>query len=443
MRWYSPATATVPPRLLLLLLLLQPPAATRVLGVSSPQRSGAFHCCVGQHLRIGVYDVDNAVADFIPAPGQDLTDGIDDGVWTGFLPNLYHRLALEMGFTYMFVPISRFSEASTKYVETKGLNITSDSEWSQVVPRTMLASGDLDAIMDDPRIAYTESAGSGVALTIPLVSLSSAVMVFKERVVQDMWAMFKPFESSLWLAISITTCAIGFVMICLRALEQDEGQLLKPFVSPGLWAKSIYYAWVALLGGEEHESLSVASKLLRVGMLFMILIIGATCESAAHPRTLSAPPRPMATHQIMPSACRASSGPRTSLRLRNLSFVCVVDTANLAAFFTAPNVVVHGPTDLDTLSRSKVCYLYEEWLSFTTIPAFVQSIVFPPSPPSNIKSLSPADIRYRIDGCMELMRSGEVDAMVEQDVRQICLASCLFVCLFMYLLCNALCCYLT
>jgi hypothetical protein len=89
----------------------------------------------------------------------------------------------------------------------------------------------------------------------------------------------------------------------------------------------------------------------------------------------------------------------------------------LAAFFTAPNVIVHGPTDLDSLSKSKVCYLLEEWLPFTTVPAFVQSIVFPPTPPPDIAPSSLADIRYRIDGCMALMRSGEVDAMVDQDVR--------------------------
>ena len=81
------------------------------------------------------------------------------------------------------------------------------------------------------------------------------------------------------------------------------------------------------------------------------------------------------------------------------------DTANLAAFFTAPAVIVHGPKSLDDLAQASanhanllfpcacafkhymypkfserwvrsplkatICYLYEEYFAFTTIPAFV------------------------------------------------------------------------
>eukprot|EP01047_Picozoa_sp_COSAG01_P041599 COSAG01_NODE_3580_length_5912_cov_3.476518_1_plen_317_part_00 len=305
------ATAASPARLLLLLLLLLLLTATRVLGGSSPQRSGAFHCCVGQHLRIGVPDVDNALADFVAAPGQNTTDGIDVGVWTGFLPNLYHRLSLEMGFTYTFVPISAYSEATKKYAAAIGQSLNSSASWV-LLPRKMLASGDLDAYMDDPRMAY--SAGSGVALSIPIVSLSSAVLVFKERVAKDMWSMFGPFEDGLWLALSVTTCAIGVVMVCLRALEHDEGQLCKSFVSPGAWTKSIYYAWVALLGGEEHESLSVASKLLRVGLLFLVLITGATCEWRVSPHCSH-------THLHNPRWCCLCCG-RASSSTASTNFTC-------------------------------------------------------------------------------------------------------------------------
>lgn len=336
---------------------------------SSPQKSGAYHCCVGQHIKIGIPDVDNAMADFTPTPGQNTTDGVDDGTWTGFLPNLHHRLSLEMGFTYTFIPVSVTSEAVAQHMNSADSTSTSRNNSIaaafMVAPRQMLSTGAFDMIMDDPRLIYGAAGDSGVALSIPVVALSQSVLVYKEKVERDMWSMFGPFGGDLWLALSAATVAIAVTMVFLHALATEK-DLLRPCISPSVWLKSLYHAWAALLGGEDHESTTWSSRILRMGMLFLILIIGATY------------------------------------------------TANLAAFFTAPSVIVHGPMDLDSLGKAKVCYINEEWLSFTTIPAFVASVVFPAAPPTALDV--GADLRYRMDGCMAMLKSGEADAIVDQDI---------------------------
>ena len=346
----------------LLVVQLQRPA----MAASSPQKSGAYHCCVGQHLKIGIPDVDNAIADFTPTPGQNTTDGVDDGKWSGFLPNLHHKLSLEMGFTYTLIPISPSSEAVTQHMSSTGSSSSSTAAY-MTAPRQMLNNGALDMIMDDPRVIYSASDSGGVALSIPVVVLSQSLLVYKEKVARDMWSMFGPFDGDLWLALSAATVAIAVTMICLHALATEQ-DFLKPCLSPSVWLRSLYHAWAALLGGEEHESTTWSSRILRMGMLFLILIIGATY------------------------------------------------TANLAAFFTAPSVIVHGPTDLDSLGKAKICYLYEEWLGYTTIPAFVGSVVHPPASPTPLEPSSQTDLRHRIDGCMAMLKSGEADAIVDQDI---------------------------
>lgn len=81
--------------LLALLLCASGGRLARAAG-GAPSYSGAHHCCVGQHLTILVYDTDNEIANFLP-------DIEPAGAWEGLLPNLYHALSLEMGFTYSFL----------------------------------------------------------------------------------------------------------------------------------------------------------------------------------------------------------------------------------------------------------------------------------------------------------------------------------------------------
>lgn len=75
--------------------------------------------------------------------------------------------------------------------------------------------------------------------------------------------------------------------------------------------KCVYHAWAAILGGEDAEWITWPAKILRIGFLFFILISVSTY------------------------------------------------TANLAAFFTTPSFILHGPKNMKELKESTACTLME------------------------------------------------------------------------------------
>ncbi|CAK0797580.1 unnamed protein product [Prorocentrum cordatum] len=76
--------------------------------------------------------------------------------------------------------------------------------------------------------------------------------------------------------------------------------------------KAVYHAWAALLGGEDSEWHDWPGRILRLGLLFIVLVVSATY------------------------------------------------TANLASFFTRPGIKLHGPKDRASLRDAVACVLPEE-----------------------------------------------------------------------------------
>ena len=206
---------------------------------SSPSHSAAFHCCVGQHIRIALPDIDNVVADFTPTPGQDATDGIDQGVWSGFLPNLFHKISLDMGFTYTFVPTRSPPSACCEAVEAfMNTSNTSNVPAFYSVGRQMLMAGVVDAIVDDPLQILAGDDSENFEYTVPILTMMQTALVWKETKEKSMWSMFLPFEGRLWIAIAGATTSVAVVLIILQAIEEN-GKHCRTCFSPSVWLKSL------------------------------------------------------------------------------------------------------------------------------------------------------------------------------------------------------------
>ena len=116
------------------------------------------------------------------------------------------------------------------------------------------------------------------------------------------YQLFDPFESELWLAAIGATFMTAFLMVFIDRLlsgkfyelEEDgmtgngrDGPADKPrcrqlvgFISN--LGYTTYHAFSLLMGGEEYEWLTWPGRLLRVGTLFMALILVSTSVKFGH-----------------------------------------------------------------------------------------------------------------------------------------------------------------
>ncbi|CAK0841410.1 unnamed protein product, partial [Prorocentrum cordatum] len=113
----------------------------------------------------------------------------------------------------------------------------------------------------------------------------------------------------------------------IHLLEVLSHGRLKDAITPESIAQSSYHAWAAFLGGEDYEWVSWPGRCLRLGLLFLILIVISTY------------------------------------------------TANLAAFFTRPVYEIHGPTDLDTLKGAVACTIWSN--DVAALEGFVSEVISP------------------------------------------------------------------
>jgi hypothetical protein len=225
----------------------------------------------------------------------------------------------------------------------------------------------------------------------PLYRSSGSFLTLKTAASSNAWSLFDPFDGDLWVASLFAFLATGIIIFGMDSLlashaslelaaakakaklatdaetrrdgtstsASGDGDASRPLtlterngggcgggngadagLSGGSLVESarncaycVYHALAMLLGGEEYEWQSASSKLLRLGTLFLVLILGSTY------------------------------------------------TANLAAFFTRPAYVIHGPKTLADLRDAHVCIPYDAW-SYSVSP-FVKSVVVPPYSESN------------------------------------------------------------
>eukprot|EP00746_Dinoflagellata_sp_MGD_P033745 gnl/MRDRNA2_/MRDRNA2_180606_c0_seq1.p1 gnl/MRDRNA2_/MRDRNA2_180606_c0~~gnl/MRDRNA2_/MRDRNA2_180606_c0_seq1.p1 ORF type:complete len:430 (-),score=48.22 gnl/MRDRNA2_/MRDRNA2_180606_c0_seq1:225-1469(-) len=218
-----------------------------------------------------------------------------------------------------------------------------------------------DAIMPGP---YTDpysihktlpNVSQGMTTTsVPMVMSKFLVTIRKEQGSVTLLRFLEPFHWKLWLAIVVALFAISGAIVLIHVISPLAGQW--GTVSLRFALTTVYHTWAAFLGGEDYEWLTTPAKILRIALLFLVLISSATY------------------------------------------------TANLAAFFTKPNFKMVGPQNLEQLSTSTVCGTYSIG---GVLEAFAKEVIFPPDDMTSLHA-------PRADWCVDQMRAGKADAMIDQ-----------------------------
>jgi ABC-type amino acid transport substrate-binding protein len=158
-------------------------------------------------------------------------------------------------------------------------------------------------------------------------SMSGAMVLRTKRKASRLFQLFDPFTPSLWAAIiaSIGVAAALTIVLDVLAPSEDIDEPVLKRLSLERWVKSLYQMVATLLGGEDYEWVTWPARILRIGVLFMVLFVTSTY------------------------------------------------TAELAAFYTTPSFAIHGPTDLASLRHSTACI--RSAASESRVRPYVQSTV--------------------------------------------------------------------
>ena len=259
----------------LLLLCLLPGARTSI--------EPLVECCRGHHFKVGV--------PAIPG-GYEPLFAYGDGVWGGLLVEMLDSLALNMGFTYECV-------ASPAYDVDSATGLT------------MLQAGTVDLIISDLSPAVVQQDLS-VLKTTPFHNSYFSGLVLKTSKPYSLFRFMDPFDLNMYLTMLAVIVGTAFLLSALDVIWPTDVSSLRgkhrlcdghndvrDFF--GAFTSSVYHMSAATLGGEDYEWLTWPLKVLRIGMLLVVLVVNATY------------------------------------------------TANLAAFLSAPSTKVHGPQTMDEL----------------------------------------------------------------------------------------------
>jgi hypothetical protein len=161
-----------------------------------------------------------------------------------------------------------------------------------------------------------------LSYTVSTLHLETKCAIHKaERADLTSLRFLRPFDTTLWVALSAAICLVGFSMVVLRTIS-GRGVTLR------FSAKSMYHSWIGLLGGDDLECRTGSARLLRTALLFLVLISTASY------------------------------------------------TANLAAFFLMPEFAYLGPKNMADLRKSRVCFASRQW-GWAAEP-FAREVIYPP-----------------------------------------------------------------
>jgi hypothetical protein len=256
-------------------------------------------CCTGTHLKIGL-----PPTTFEPLFTYDSeVDPAErgSGPWGGFLAEQLDQLASTMGFTYSTIPAAPWM-------------------LDRSAGEQMLSAGTVDLLLSDASPVSVQQ-DTFVYHTVPFHNSFHTAIVRKAKKQTSLFRFLDPFTMDLYLTIFSMIIGTALLLSLLDMLWPAGG------VKPGEnhmcdgkgdlrgWSQSfissVYHISVATVGGEDYEWLTAPLKLLRAGLLLVVLVVNATY------------------------------------------------TANLAAFLSAPSVQIFGPSTMDELgSSSRVCALH-------------------------------------------------------------------------------------
>ena len=280
-----------------------------------------------------------------------------NGKYKGFLVDLVEAMATEMGAGIEFVTKTSYSYmVPLKTGETNAIVGTGSTYklelrkrlWAETVATEMAESGSgedaaIDAIVDaiaagthpnpsgyipgkSDTYSYSYYSYDGVKLdfandflfpTTSILEVRASGLVHLTARPTSLFQFGEPFTGTLWLAIGGFVCFLAVCLVAIEWLWPRERSVRSWALSPHRLcsgkdaAYSFYHVLAAVLGGEDYEWMTFPSRVLRIGMLFGILVLQASY------------------------------------------------TANLAAFFTKPNVIIHGPNNMEELTSSTACVTHK------------------------------------------------------------------------------------
>jgi hypothetical protein len=255
------------------------------------------------------------------------------GEWSGFGAAAMAAVATELGMPFSFVRDDMFGDFSSLYMDSFDVSLM-----------------DMSA-----QAAYAPGFEDYFKFTYPWFSANTGVMVRRTDTPDGLWKLFEPFETDLWIAIVVLTFGVSFVLVILMGLAGlTDGKKGLGLTSHGM-LKAVYHSWAALLGGEDSEWHDWPGRTLRVGLLFIVLVVSSTY------------------------------------------------TANLASFFTRPSTKLYGPKDRATLRDAIACVMPEESTLAIAQP-FVKDII---SPPIDL------EFQAKRQWCHDALQEGQATAWID------------------------------
>ena len=177
----------------------------------------------------------------------------ENSVTGGVLPDLIDMLGEEMGTTT--------SHVTSAMLRTDG--------WAAL---ECLHDGSCNVCVTELLTYSAWENSSRYRYTAPFLNTYVTAVVPVRPAGASMWSLMEPFTFDMWLALMGTVAGSATLMVLLAALR---GQV-KAKASPYVWIKSFYHALAFLLGGEEYEWVDWSGRMLRLGLLWVMLVAQAT-----------------------------------------------------------------------------------------------------------------------------------------------------------------------
>eukprot|EP00316_Scyphosphaera_apsteinii_P004366 CAMPEP_0119328538 /NCGR_PEP_ID=MMETSP1333-20130426/73564_1 /TAXON_ID=418940 /ORGANISM="Scyphosphaera apsteinii, Strain RCC1455" /LENGTH=485 /DNA_ID=CAMNT_0007337419 /DNA_START=271 /DNA_END=1728 /DNA_ORIENTATION=+ len=298
--------------------------------------------------------------------------------WRGWMVSYLHELELETGASFVLQPAQ---------TGVPGLDLA-------VEPPAHLADAYIEQISDPHTMASIPgnllmgidwANFSGLTWTSPLLASHMSGVVHRTTEAPSMFAFLDPFTADLWLTIVATVFVTALVVALMEAMRSPpKADTMKSLRKSGALTKATYelaglsyHMWAAALGGEDYDWIGAPAKVLRLGLLLIILVLSSTY------------------------------------------------TANLAAFFTRPNTVVHGPKSMAELRDSTVCMVFDETYPVVKqVVSYVKSIRWPEHLPTFLalarsherkESYTDYQQEARNAWCAEEVRAGRCDIWIDNE----------------------------
>ena len=209
----------------------------------------------------------------------------------------------------------------------------------------------------------------GFFYSSPVLTITQRGLVKVSHRDAGLWSIFAPFHWKLWLAI-FGAVVLGTVVMGAIAYLNEEWA---PRRDPLEFGTMLYHSVTLLLGGDDLFGVmatdSGGARLHRLGLLFLALVTTATF------------------------------------------------TANLAAFLTNPERVVHGPRSLEELGQSTACLTYDFMTPY--LENLVVGVVLPPD-----GLFTNEDYRGRSAWCIDRVKSEDVDVFITSEANVHALEDC-------------------